>query len=208
MEPLRLLTNDGEVGYDKFNQLIWRRRQSDYIGSDYLVSNFIADVRGKTCLICGRGWELTGKSMGDQLFWRLAEENVHQSCMIRYEGLGERERYYAALYGVTKFRGLKPIENGYWSSGDPWSAKPWYSAELFDHPARIEIGRRKHVDSIEVVPEGGTSLAFWEEAKVRFADEQVTKEFSPGGCLVHSWSSVKTRQYIETLMTALDFQIK
>ena len=43
---VRPITDDGEVGYDEFDQFTWNRKEGKYT-----VSSMIADVRGKTCVI-------------------------------------------------------------------------------------------------------------------------------------------------------------
>jgi hypothetical protein len=181
----------------------WRR------DGKYQVGTFVHDVRGKTCLICAHGWELTGESFGDQIRWDLVDGHVHESCLVRHSGLIERGMFFDALCDArVRFAGLEPIANGYWPASDPWSHKPWYRAELLDHPAAFVLGRRKRVGHVAVVPTGSGELGWWLEAEARFADDDVTKEFSPKQVMVHAWSNDKVREYIARLAALGGYQVK
>jgi hypothetical protein len=196
MTIVRPITDDGLVGYDQFNQLTL----CAYRDADSMVFKFIHDVRREKCIICDRGWEATGPSMGDQLYWDLTKSHVHRSCSIRHEGLCERQQIWSAIVGAKiRFGGLLPISNGYWPHSDPWSAKPWYEAELLDFPVRFVVGARKRVLNIEVHAQGGTKLDWWERAEEMFKDEDVTKEFSSRMVLIHAWGTEKMRQYVKQI---------
>ena len=191
---VRPVTDDGMVGYDEFGQFVWSRPDRQWI-----VSSFIWDVREHTCAICARGWEPTGPSMGDQAPWHMLGEGlaayVHETCLERHTGLVERAEFYRAIVAARlRFRGLAPIANGYAPD-----ARPWYRAELTDHPVRLVLGCRKRVDHVEAIAEGGTKLAWWREAEAAFAAEDVTKAFSERSVLLHAWTAEKTREYIATL---------
>ena len=225
----RPVTDDGMVGFDECGNFMasW----IDRIG--YTVSTPVCDVREMTCIICNRGWEPNADSMLDQQHWDLldvstmgrSEERgvlerkvrqagmVHATCLSRHFGLVERERFYWALVDArVRFCGLKPIANGYWSTpeprrGDAQGLKPWYQAELLDHPAMFVLGRRKRVDHIEVVPQGGTKLAWHAEAERAFAAEDVTKHFGESSVLIHAHTREASLSYVKRLVELGGYQI-
>lgn len=189
---VRPITKDGLVGYDEFDQFMICEPDGD--ARKYWHG---WDVRALTCAICARGWEPTGPSIADQVRWDLLDAQVHRSCLERHAGLVERAEYRAALVQArVRFR-LRPVPNAYWS--DP-KAKPWYHAELIDHPVRFVLGARKRVDHVEVVAEGGTELAWFERAREAFAAEDVTKWFGPAGVGLHAWSRTKMEDYVRRLV--------
>lgn len=196
MKIVRPITDDGLVGFDEFNNLVLCK----HLGDGNMSFTLIKDVRRDKCVICDRGWEASGPSMGDQLHWDLTKSHVHRSCSIRHEGLCERKEIWSAIVGARiQFSGLHPIENGYWPKGDPWSAKPWYEAELTGFPVKLVIGTRKRVINIEVRSQGGIKLDWWERAKEMFKDENTTKELSPNVVLIHAWGTEKMRSYVKQI---------
>ncbi|UJR81447.1 hypothetical protein [Sandaracinus amylolyticus] len=201
MNIVRPITDDGRVGYDEFGQLVLTRR--DRTGE---VSTFIVDVRRHTCAICARGWEATAVSMADQTRWHVLGEGlgsyVHESCLVRHKGLVERTAFLSALCAARiRFRGLVPIANEYFRAPDSWAAKPWYSAELVDHPVRIDLGWRKRVAEIRLVAEGGVPFSWWEAAEDAFAKDDVTKSFGSALVLLHAWGDDAVRDYLARLAT-------
>lgn len=125
------ISADGLVGVDEAGRLWLGRVESD--GEIcYSSSSSKQDVRGMTCAICCRGWEPTVESFEDQSFWRLIDEVVHESCLIRHIGFAERAELGAAIVSARiPHTRLKPIWNGYYAEGydpkrDRWCLKPWY----------------------------------------------------------------------------------
>jgi hypothetical protein len=201
MTIVRPITDDGLVGYDKFDQLTLCSPEGKW--KSY---TFIADVRSKTCAICNHGWEPTGPSMADQYRWALLEEHVHLSCFVRHLGLIDRSEVYGAICDARiRFKGLVVEPNGYWRGDDPWGKyRPWYSAELLDQPYKLLIGMRKRVWSIELIAQGGTKCGWFEAASKEFEGENVTKEFGESRILLHAWGSEKMREYIKRLVKVGD----
>lgn len=191
------VTEDGLVGYDQFDQFAVTQVLPDGTQS----SHHIADVRGRTCVMCERGWEPTGPSMADQLKWTISESFVHLSCFVRHGALVQRELFWTALVNSAevRFHGFEPIANNYWPSSDPWAKQPWYQAFLMDHQAKFILGRRKNVYHVEVVPLDGTRLGFHVQAAKAFEAENVTKEFSSVSVMLHAWSSDKLREYVKKI---------
>jgi hypothetical protein len=203
---VRPITDDGLVGFNKSGNLI-----HCMLDGEYQVTVGIADVRLQTCIICGHGWQETATSLGDQCWWDLAKSHVHRTCLIRYEGLREREDFWSAIVGAkVRFGGLVPIPNRYWPASDPWAAKPWYQAELLDYPAKLVLGARKRVFNIEVIAQGGIELSWWEAAREAFKDEDVTKEFSRAQVLLHAWGTEKMKEYLKKIsqISGYDKQIE
>jgi len=154
MNIVRPVTDDGLVGFDEHGRFIHCE-----VDDDHRIFTLVKDVRRSTCVICGRGWEATSASIGDQTSWLVSNSTVHRSCLIRHEGLREMEEVRRAVVDARiHFHKLVLLPNNYWPKTDPWSAKPWYEIELADHPAKLVVGSRKRVMSIEVYPQGGTKL--------------------------------------------------
>lgn len=195
MEIVRPITDDGLVGFSREGALIHCRKDAEY--STYTG---IHDVRRQICIICNHGWQETAASLGDQSRWRLTETYVHRSCLIRHEGLVERQEFQSAV-SLANFRyhEMVTLPNGYWAGSDPWSAKPWYQIELQDHPVKIILGARKRVLVIDVRPQGGTSLEWAKKAEEAFKDETVTKEFCEQQVMLHAWGAEKLRTYLKQI---------
>lgn len=195
---LRPITPDGNVGFDQYDQLNWKRWQGEYT-----VSSIICDVREMVCVICNHGWELTGPAMGDQCHWRLTDDVVHETCLIRHVGLNERAEFQQAMFDArtrdvkVRFE-METRPNEYWGNRDPYGAKPWYRFKLLDFPVWFTLGSRKRVVSIEAVPNGG-ELSWWREAEAAFAPEDVTKHFNPKRVLLHAWTKAKVKEYVAKL---------
>lgn len=190
---IRPITDDGLVGYDQFGQLVVTKKDGNFE-----TSSFIADVRGKTCIICSHGWEPTSVSMVDQFHWDLVGDYVHESCLDRHTGLIERREFFHALVAArVRFSGLRPIPNEY--HGAAMKERPWYVAELLDYPVAFKLGARKRVDHVEVIAQGGLVLAWYGDAEKAFAAEDVTKHFSPASVLLHAWTTEKMREYVKKL---------
>lgn len=209
----RPITDDGLVGFDQFDQLNFATLDKD---GDYITYTIIADVRRMTCEICGRGWEPTGPSMGDQMFWQIVNGYVHDTCWARYRGLIEREDFYWAICNASiAFRALVPIPNQYWPDTYSSSKKPWYEAELVHYPAKLILGWRKRVAHIEIVAQGGTkfewatfpSVLTTSPAEDAFKEENVTKHFHPDSVLLHAWTREKVREYIKKLAEISGFNV-
>ena len=199
---IRPITDDGLVGYDQFGQLAVTRKDGDFE-----MSHFIADVRDKTCGICAHGWEPNSVSMADQLEWDLIKSVVHESCYYRHIGLSERADFQRALVSAhVRFKWLKPIENGY--HGASMKGRPWYTAELLDHPVMFKLGARKRVDHVEVIAQGGTTIEWHKEAEEAFKTEDTTKHFTPSSVLLHAWTQEKVREYAKRLAEIGKLQVK
>lgn len=139
------------------------------------------------------------------------------TCPATYDtSLNDRTDVHRAIVGARiAFRGLVPMPNRYWPKGDIWGElRPWYHADVIppgigpSAPTTCEliIGRRKRVWSIEMHPNKGEEFAWCEKAESAFKKEDVTKEFSPKGILLHAWTEEKMREYLTTLNTIGDLR--
>lgn len=184
----RYITEDCRVGFDELNRLMLATKEGDHT-----TYTFIADVRNKTCALCLRGWEPTGKSLGDQENWRLIGEYVHESCLIRHFSFVQRAEIHDAICSAKLwFEKLVHIENRYWPKAYAESNMPWYQTTLRDHPITLTVGHRKRV--IEIVLEGKELP--WEQLRDLMVAENVTKEFKPTCVYIHAWGNKKMREYL------------
>ena len=211
---VRPLTQDGMVGWDAHDQLwLWKAEGKNRVGT------IIADVRGKTCPVCARGWEPTAVSLGDQYFWRSREEWAHESCFTRYLGIDEHEFWHGALCSVVRFHGLVKLPNEY---GGAWNT-PWYRIPLCDVPRTLKLGRRKRVYHMEIealeaelaaprdAEEGARRLVAkarmdFSKAEALFKSEDVTKEFSEHSVMIHAWDRERARQYLRKFAEILGLE--
>ncbi len=196
---LRPITEDGQVGFDQFDQLLcWTPR------GEGMVGRFIKDVRELTCCICNHGWEASAEAMADQRHWQLTDSWVHETCLIRHAGLCERSEFRQAMFDArtgdvgVRFE-AKDIPNRYWGDRDPYGSKPWYQFFLLDFPIVFTIGSRKRVVVIEVESTDGGELAWWKAAEDYFAPEGVTKAFGYQRVMLHAWGKEKLREYVKKL---------
>lgn len=195
---VRPITLDGRVGFDSHGQLLAYK-----VERQHMVHEHIADVRGCLCQICGHGWLPNGDSMLDQYRWRLIDDYVHESCLLRHSAFVERAEFDLAIAAARlRFERLVPIENRYWPKSISESKKPWYQVKLLDHPVEIVIGARKKVDSVSFLPVGDHRFDWWDRAERAFATEDVTKEFGPERILVHAWTNEKMRDYMKRIAQA------
>lgn len=185
---VRPITADGSVGFDGFNQLVYRRHEGEWI-----VTSIISDVRGKLCVVCGHGWKETGPGLADQDYWRNFDEHVHQSCAVRFRALQDRGDFYMAVVDAGLRFKMISIPNGYWPDSYPESKAPWYRFELLDYPGiTFTIGARKRVFLFEVCGE----IPWYSRAASEFASENVTMEFESSRIMLHAWNTNKLRDYV------------
>lgn len=196
------VTEDGQVGWDQYGQFwtVWTE-------GNHIHGMPIADVRFKVCIICNQRWELNGPSLRDQFRWEMLGSYVHESCLIRYLSIDDRNRFYNALVSARiRFDGLEPIDNQYWPGSDPWSKRPWYRAQLLGFPAAFVLGRRKRVTEVRLEPVGQPENFTWHErAQEIFKNEDVTKHFTPRVVMLHAWSEGKVLEYVKKLTIAAGY---
>lgn len=200
----RPITEDKMVGYDEYNQLCLSYRERE--DRDWITTIFISDVRNKICAICQHGWESNSISMKNQSRWRLINETVHETCLVRHHSFIERAELENILVDAgIRFLGLKPIENRYWPKTCEESKKPWYEARLMEYPGKFIIGWRKRVINIEFSPheEYDTTMPDAKFYEGIFAAEGVTKEFKNNHLLIHAWDCKKATEYCKKIYDSL-----
>ena len=187
-----------------------------------MTGRIVKDMRGKTCLICGHGWELTAEAYSDQWHWQIHEDMVHETCMIRYVSLQDYALYWNALRDAgLRFDVPARIPNAYWSPRDRWHARSWYRITLLDSKRTLKVGFRKHVHHLEI--ERGDGDIDAKLAIELFKTENVTKglvdldlnspkDWSPNmnkdGWYVHAWSNEKAREYMVYFAAVLGLEKK
>jgi len=197
---IRTIVPDGLTGYDQFNQLM-----TCYKDGDHETYTFIRDVRDKACKICQCGWENTTASLQNQFqVDRESDLFVHKTCYLGHLALVQRGEWLDRLNKVREilkqnfpFK-ITEIPNQY---GGAWNT-PWYEVELLSHDddrhpigIKLIIGRRKRVDSIEIV---GLEKDF----KDSFKDDDVTKQQTENGYLIHSYSKADAERYLAVFVEA------
>lgn len=141
-EILRPLAHD--LGFDQYGQLIVRWNDN---GST--CSTICKDVRGITCSLCGKGWDVTAESFRNQYLCRTTEEWCHYTCFVGHLGMAEAEMWYSLLCYPKKKETFIPfdwnkIPNEY--GGD--FKTPWYLVKFDGYFPKLKLGRRKHVYSM------------------------------------------------------------
>jgi ribosomal protein L37E len=214
------LTRDGLVGWDRFGQLwLWQ------VEGERRSGTIIADVRGKTCAVCGYGWKESAESLGNQHYWRNRAEWAHETCYIRYLAIQEFDFWWEALVGAHFIFGrednpktvaelgpaLESLPNQYWGPNDPWGAgRPWYRARLLkklpngDNASlgrTLKLGSRKRVYHLEIEPGEGPYDAV--AASRLFEPEDVTKTIRADGMMVHAWGDLKAKEYLRRFSEVL-----
>jgi len=195
------ITEDKSVGFDERGQLLHEKQEGYYISTHH-----ISDVRGKTCALCGRGWELNGPAFSDQRYVQTQEKWVHETCLMRNRAWDE---FYSVQGAFSAARmphyGLKEIPNQYWRNDRLYSMIPWYSIapkEKAGLGIMFVVGHRKNVWSIEVMAESGLAV-IPERLSKAFENEDVTKEFGPAKGLIHAWGDQKMKDYIKVMVDVL-----
>lgn len=171
---IRPISKDGNLGFDKYNQLVaqWQDRE-------WTVSTIVRDLRDETCPICGKGWELSSESFRDCHFIEslgksfLTSEGKHahsgQPCHYTcYRGMlrvKEADFWYYACCDreINKGPGFDFDEskNEY---GGGWN-NPWYRVR-FKHLPGIDLimGKRSRVYEISVRNLDNSAIELLEKA--------------------------------------------
>jgi hypothetical protein len=193
---VRAITTDGLVGYDQFDQLV----HVDQREPGFHVTRFVRDVRGHTCVLCGRGWEMNGPSFGDQCVVRHMEKLAHSSCMDRHQIFEEFFTVHRALCTAILFSGMREVPNAYWAG-----KKPSYQADAIvetgrEIVAQFTVGMRKRVWEVSVTVKSDEPFPL-EELMLAFEGEKVTKSFGENSVLIHAWDETKLAEYLKNIAT-------
>jgi hypothetical protein len=196
---IKPVTPDGNVGYDAHGQFWIYRNDSRDPGSR--IGSIFADLRGKSCLLCGKEWKCSADDLADQFYVRDAEAHVHKTCYERHLTLLDRAAWVAVLCksGLHELmESFTPIPNRY---GGAWNT-PWYHVTLKGGNApTLTFGARKRVDSITIKRLTQEQVA---HLTLVFKNEDTTKgEDGMDGYTIHSWGGDKTIEYLTCIATML-----
>lgn len=175
---------DGRTGWDQFGQLMtWTLPDKDGFKKGWPLR----DVRECTCMICGRGWELTSESLQDQQWIDDREVPVHGRCLQGFRELTERYFWTGLMYKL-RGGGMIPFHVEEGEPQYPGSTKSRtitilnYDEDRTPSPVKIAVHRRKRVWDITIHGLGD----FTEE----FKDRDVTKGYSEesNSYYIHAWT--------------------
>lgn len=173
------------IGFDEFGQLICATK----LDHGLTVETMIRDVRGETCPLCRKQWELTCEDLVDQTYHYGRQKMVHKSCLKNGIAANEFDLFKRALDEAKLPCRIEECENEYKAA---WN-NPWYLASLdFRDNICIRFGRRKRVFHCEL---------FWDNAlKIPdglFASEDTTKIIQPNSVMIHAWTDEKVLEYVK-----------
>jgi len=198
------ISDDGLIGIDSFGQFNVRR-----VDGEWTYTTIMADPRGRTCPICGRGWEFNGPAVSDQFWPQDRGELVHLSCFERKVAWEEKELFLKALgasgWEVPKdaryYKHVEEIPNEY---GAAWNT-PWYKATLPNMHGYLKFGRRKSVYEIAFHLDDGYEFEEKQRKAIErlFHGEDVTKSFSSNSFYLHAHGDEKAKEYIVKISFAL-----
>lgn len=198
------ITKCGNAGFDAHNQL-WLRVND---GSGRTTSTVIHDPRGRTCPICGKGWDLTVEGLRDQ--WIRHSYTgllvTHYRCMEGYYSLKEREFVWDIL-GARKWHvdtdlGIEvdEIPNEY---GAAWNT-PWFRIRFTKVLPGVDlvIGSRKRVWEIGV---RNLNTERIDDLVLTFAAAKVTDTTGHDGpnWYVHAWNKEQVVERVRMVMSVL-----
>ncbi len=198
------LTADKMVGFDEYQQLWVTTFDNDDPTRLTLTSRCVANVLGETCVICGRGWEATAKSLLDQAYIATCAKRVHLTCKRGSDTLHEYGFWYNLMVSLsTQGFAIDELPNGYWGKDNAHST-PWYRLSFKHLPNVIfTVGPRKRVYSLTVE---GVSYESNKAIIEALKAEEVTKEACPispnvsNGYLIHAWGKDKVKEYLSTMV--------
>jgi hypothetical protein len=182
------------LGFDEHNQL-WASWQED--GST--VSTIVPDLREAKCVICEKGWELTGVDFRHHTELRMTGEVAHSRCYVGYLTLQEAQMWYNLLCDGDRETlfipwDWKKIPNEYRGAYDT----PWYLVKFKGYVPRLKLGTRKRVYNLELLDLRPEQVKKGEEL---FAKVDDTKWARNGEVGVHAWTREQAKQYIDWFRT-------
>lgn len=201
------VTPCGNAGIDQFGQLVVYETS----GTGRRTMYVIRDPRGKTCTICGRGWELTVPGLKDQYSFNWATAQlVHHRCMLGYHTLREQSLINSVLVNDRWNPGglgieVEEVPNEY---GMAWNT-PWFRIQFTKALPGVSlvIGARKRVWEIRVE---GIDHAQMDELVKAFAPTigtdtrgRMSLSTGRGAWYVHAWSREAVRERVAMMMNVL-----
>ena len=210
---VRPLNEAKDLGYDQFGQLMAIKPHPYGSGT---VMTMVPDLRGKTCPICGRGWELDGASFWENARLEATGRHVHTRCMNGYLSAEEASFWSGTLCDISPdrppFDGLKVIPNEYRGSWDT----DWYLVDTFEtrsglggadwdaprkpYKAKLKVGSRKRVYHMELFDLSPEQVTFLKGALGR---EEVTQYHEASSFIIHAWTRAKAKEYLAAFVKAI-----
>ncbi len=190
---IRPLTGDKMLGFDEFGQL-WAAWPTD---GGSVAATIIADVRGKTCAICGREWDLNAKSFLDQNYLQHLKEWTHRTCYMRCIAMNEANFWHDSIIqamGDAEWK-WKKLPNQY-----DGGLVPWYKVQFEHYVPHLILGPRKRVFHLAI---HDLTPAQAEQGTPLFGTEDVTHEFNPTSIMIHAWSKDKAQEYLGKFATLI-----
>jgi hypothetical protein len=188
------------LGFDSFGQLIVRWEEH---GST--LSTMCADMREKTCPICGKGWEVSAESFRNQLLCNVTDEFCHRTCYYGHIAMKEAEMWHELLTDYRPGRAdsyfipfnWKKIPNEYGGG----ARNPWHKVEFLGYVPTLKLGGRKRVYHMSMHDLRQEQVdKFLELVK----GEDVTK--GSEGCnsvYIHAWSKEDAKKYLGYFATVI-----
>lgn len=172
------------LGFDEFGQL-----QACWMDGDSTCSTIVSDMRGKTCMICGREWELSAKDFLNQYFDRTIEQNVHKRCAEGVVAMREADMWHDLLCELKMEWSWKLIPNEY---GGAWNT-PWYLVTFKGYLPKLKVGTRKRVYNLDLLDCTDAQVKLGEELLKDESSTKWAREFRVG---VHAWGKEEVKKHL------------
>jgi hypothetical protein len=177
------------LGFDEVGQLVvgWEENGTT-------VSTIISDMRGKTCAICGRPWEVTAESFRNQYWDQSLNLWMHKTCFLGQIGVSQAVRFMDVICSVRdrQWYGLgfemAQIPNEY---GAAWNT-PWWRVNFRDFIPWMKIGARKRVFHMSLHDLTKEQVELFNS---RVVTEDVTKGSDLSSVYIHAGNYDKVSQY-------------
>jgi len=157
-----------------------------------ICSTIITDMRGKTCPICKKGWEVSAESFRNQFLVRQLDEWVHRTCYEGYLSMRETCMWSNLMCEPEDMIPFdwKKIPNEY---GGAWGTD-WYFINYLGYVPKLKVGSRKRVYHMSLHDLRREQIdAFLEKVK----DENVTKgEQGNSSVYIHAWTEADAKRYL------------
>lgn len=204
------ITYDGRTGFDQYGQLVsWTEPDAE----GYSNGIMIRDVRGCTCYVCGRKWELTTEAFRDQL---VDDERrlMHRTC---YDGVAKMNAHHDIKTALLKAGYLFSMEEvpPRYPHSTPWQRITVLSnrKDRADTDYRIVLGRRKRVweirfhalNSLEAFGAHDISPLFEDVTDTKGISYDVSEHEPEFGkyFYVHAWTEEQLVDYLTRMRLAI-----
>jgi len=149
-------------------------------------------MRGQTCPICKKGWDVTAESFRNQYMVRMLDEWVHKTCYEGHLSMKETGMWYLLMTEPEDMIPFdwKKIPNEY---GGAWGTD-WYFINYLGYVPKLKVGSRKRVYHMSLHDLRREQIdTFLEKVK----DENVTKgEQDSNSVYIHAWTEADAKRYL------------